>query len=169
VTDELHWLRAGAVGRPHGLDGSFHVSTPVAGLLAAIGESGAVRVGGTERRVERLAGHDRRPIMRVEGCADRDGADAMRGQEILVARDAAPQLEEDEWWAADLEGLAVRDGERSVGVVTRLLELPSCEVLEVARDAGGPALLVPLIKDAVRAVDLEAGLVDVDLRFLGET
>jgi len=169
VTDVPHWLRAGAVGRPHGLDGSFHVSTPVAGLLAAIDEGVVVRVGGDERRVERLAGHERRPIMRVAGCADRDGADALRGREILVARAAAPVLEDDEWWAADLEGLTVRDGEQPVGVVTRMLELPSCEVLEVARDGGGPALLVPLIKDAVRDVDLESGTVDVDLRFLGET
>jgi ribosomal 30S subunit maturation factor RimM len=55
-----------------------------------------------------------------------------------------------------------------VGVVTRLLELPSCEVLEVARATGGAALLVPLVKDAVRAVDIERRAIDVDLRFLGE-
>jgi ribosomal 30S subunit maturation factor RimM len=52
--------------------------------------------------------------------------------------------------------------------VTRLLELPSCEVLEVARTGGGQALLVPLVTDAVRDVDLEHRVIDVDLRFLGE-
>ncbi len=53
-------------------------------------------------------------------------------------------------------------------MVTRLLELPSCEVLEVARAAGGDALLVPLVADAVRDVDLERRVIEVDLRFLGE-
>ena len=34
------------------------------------------------------------------------------------------------------------------------------------RDA--PALLVPLVRDAVRDVDLDARVIDVDLAFLGE-
>jgi 16S rRNA processing protein RimM len=62
----------------------------------------------------------------------------------------------------------VRDGEREVGVVQRLLELPSCEVLEVARGDDRQPLLVPLVRDAVRSVDVAARLIDVDLRFLGE-
>jgi 16S rRNA processing protein RimM len=48
-----------------------------------------------------------------------------------------------------------------------MVALPSCEVLEVARD-GAPDLLVPLVRDAVRSVDLGAGVIDVDLAFLGE-
>ncbi len=165
MTDATHWLRAGVVGRPHGLDGSFHVAEPVADLLSA---ADTVRVAGANRAVERLAGYDRRPIMRVAGCADRAAADALRGEEIMVGRDRARELEPDEWWAADLEGCAVRDGERAVGTVTRLLALPSCEVLEVARVGGGPQLLVPLIRDAVREVDVQRRVIEIDLGFLGE-
>jgi len=164
LTETEHWLRAGVVGRAHGLDGSFHVAEPVAALL----ELGAeVRVGETRRQIVRLAGHEGRPIVRLQGCDDRTAAEALRGRELLVARDAAPELEEDEWWAADLEGCAVRDGSREVGVVARLLALPSCEVLEVSRPAA-PDLLVPLVKDAVRDVDLDRRVIDVDLQFLGE-
>ncbi len=61
----------------------------------------------------------------------------------------------------------MHDSGRVVGTVRRLIELPSCEVLEVER-AGGGELLVPLVTDAVRAVDLERRTIDVDLRFLGE-
>jgi 16S rRNA processing protein RimM len=164
VSETEHWLRAGVVGRAHGLDGSFHVAEPVAALL----ELGAeVRVGDTRRQIVRLAGHEGRPIVRLEGCEDRSAAEALRGQELMVPRDVAPELEEDEWWATDLEGCAVRDGDREVGVVARLLALPSCEVLEVSRPAA-PDLLVPLVTDAVRDVDVERGVIDVDLRFLGE-
>ena len=162
--DAGHWLRAGAVGRPHGLDGSFHVNDAVAGLLAL---DAVIRIGGDEFTVDRLAGHERRIILRVVGRSSRDAAEALRGAEILVKRDAAPVLEEDEWWAADLEGCEVRDGERTVGVVARLIGLPSCEVLEVARP-GASDLLVPLVSDAVRSVDIDARLIDVDLQFLGE-
>jgi ribosomal 30S subunit maturation factor RimM len=62
----------------------------------------------------------------------------------------------------------VHDGGRAVGTVRRMLELPSCEVLEVAREEGGGDLLVPLVTDAVRAVDIDARTIDVDLGFLGE-
>ena len=165
MSEEHAWLRAGTVGRPHGLDGSFHVSAPVSDLLTA---DAVVTVGGEQRRVVRLAGHDRRPIVRLEGCEQRSDALALRGQEIFVARSGAAQLGEDEWWAADLEGCTVRGSERELGVVTRLLGLPSCEVLEVARTAGGPALLVPLIKDAVIEVDLDRRVIEIDLAFLDE-
>jgi 16S rRNA processing protein RimM len=153
------------VGRPHGLDGSFHVGAPIAGLLAA---GARVMVGGVGQRIVRLAGDEARPIVRLEGCERREDAEALRGQEILVARSGAPELGEDEWWATDLEGCSVRDADLEVGVVARLLELPSCEVLEVTRHEGGPALLVPLVKDAVREVDLERRVIEVDMEFLGE-
>jgi 16S rRNA processing protein RimM len=159
------WLKAGAVGRPHGLDGSFHVADGVPELLV-LGET--VQVQGQERRIIRRAGFDARPILRLGGCQERADAEALRGAELLVARDQAPELDEDEWWARDLEGCSVRDGEVEVGVVTRMLALPSCEVLEVARPEPADPLLVPLIKDAVRAVDVNRREIDVDLRFLGE-
>jgi len=130
--------------------------------------AGSVVVHGAAREVVRLAGHDRRLIVRLAGCEDRDSVEAMRGSELLVARAHAPALGPEEWWAEDLEGLSVLDGKRLVGTVLRLLALPSCEVLEVARTGGGETLLVPLVNDAVRAVDLERGVVDVDLAFLGE-
>ncbi len=123
---------------------------------------------GIERRIVRRAGTDRRPIVRLDGCESREGADALRGQELLAPRTLAPALEEEEWWIEDLEGCLVLDGPRPVGVVRRVLELPSCEVLEVERQDRGGRLLVPLVGDAVRTVDVERQRIDIDLRFLGE-
>jgi 16S rRNA processing protein RimM len=115
----------------------------------------------------RRAGTDQRVIVRLEGYEDRDAAQSVRGESLLVARSQAPELGPDEWWAEDLEGCTVQDGDQTIGSVTRLLALPSCEVLEVQR-AGGGELLVPLVGDAVRSVDIERKLIDVDLQFLGE-
>ncbi len=159
------WLRAGLVGSPHGLDGSFHVAEPTPGLLVL---GGRVMLGDQVRLITRRAGHDRGVILRVEGAQDRNAAQALRGSELLVEREAAPALEADEWWAEDLEGCAVHDGGRPVGTVSRLLALPSCEVLAVTRTDGLPELLVPLVSDAVRTVDVEKREIDIDLRFLGE-
>ena len=165
------WLRAGTVGRAHGLDGSFHVGRVVESVLAVVQVGSSVRVGDTVRQVTRVAGHAARPIIRLEGCERREDAEALTGSELMVARADVAELEPDEWWAEDLEGCMVYDGERPVGVVSALLALPSCEVLEVRRtsaDAVAPPLLVPLIQDAVRSVDIERRAIDVDLRFLGE-
>ncbi len=156
---------AGVVGRPHGLDGSLYVGAPDAALLA-LGLT--VTVGGVERAIVRRAGTDQRPIIRLQGCENRDAAQALRGQELRAAPPPRAPLGPDEWWAEELEGARVFDGQLELGVVRRLLALPSCECLEVARAQGGDDLLVPLVRDAIRSVDVSAGRIDVDLRFLGE-
>jgi 16S rRNA processing protein RimM len=158
-------LFAGRVGRPHGLDGSFVVREPRPALLTL---GARVVVAGSEREIVRRAGLDSAPIIRLEGCSDRDAASALAGAELRVDAALAPALGEDEWYAEELEGCAVADGERAVGIVRRLLALPSCEVLEVVRGDGAEDLLVPLVSDAVRSVDLERNEIDIDLRFLGE-
>lgn len=157
------WLVAGRVGRPHGLDGSFYVAEARPELLAA---GGRIRIGEREVEIVRRAGTDARPIVALAGWADRDAARSLRGEALLVPRAQAPPLEEDEWWPEELEGCRVHDGEHDVGFVRRLLALPSCEVLEVARGAQD-VLLVPLVRDAVRAVDVDARRIEVDLVFLG--
>jgi 16S rRNA processing protein RimM len=172
------WLRAGQVGRPHGLDGSFHVAG-ASPLLLVAGAEVLLGEGGPARRIERRAGHDARVILRLEDCDSRDAVAPLRGLELFVSRSVAPPLEADEWWAEELEGCSVHDGGRPVGVVARLLALPSCEVLEVIRagadggeggegDVAAEPLLVPLVGDAVRSVDVAARRIDVDLTFLGE-
>jgi 16S rRNA processing protein RimM len=143
----------GRVGRPHGLDGSFHVASP--GELVA---GGTVFVNGSERTVERLAGTAERPIVRLSGCSSRADAEALGGAWLKVPRGA---LEEGEFWASDLEGCTVVDGSREVGVVTRMVALPSCEALEVGE------LLIPMVRDAIRSIDVDARRIDVDLGFLG--
>jgi 16S rRNA processing protein RimM len=158
------WLPAGRVGRPHGLDGSFHVTRPRPALLPL---GGAVRVADADREVVRRAGTDERPILRLSGIDGRAAVEALRGADLWVAREGAPPLGEDEWYADDLVGLRVVDGRRPVGEVGRLVPLPSCEALEVR--SGGEPLLVPLVRDCVRSVDLPGGVVDIDLGFLGDT
>ena len=148
-------MPAGRVGRPHGLDGSFHVTRPGDAAF-----SGTVFVDGVERALERVAGTRERPILRVAGCSSRAEVEALRGASLSVLRDELP-LGEGEFWASDLVGCAVVDGDRPVGVVSRMIALPSCEALEVGD------VLIPMVRDAVRSVDVEARRIDVDMGFLG--
>ena len=146
-------MPAGRVGRPHGLDGSFHVLQPGALALGV-----TVTVGGRRYEIERLAGTSERPIVRLSGCSSRGDAEALGGLDLLVPA----TLDEDEYWASDLVGCMVVDGSREVGVVTRMVALPSCEALEVG------SVLIPMVRDAIRSIDLEARRIDVDMEFVGE-
>jgi 16S rRNA processing protein RimM len=152
------FLEAGRVGRAHGLDGSFRVTSPRPRLLTL---GMPTDLGEIVRRV----GTDERPVIRLAGLETREAAEALHGQPLQVALEHAPPLEPGEWWAHELEGLAVTDGERAVGTVRRMLELPSVEVLEV-ECADGTELLIPMVGDAIRELDIAGRRVDVDLRFL---
>jgi 16S rRNA processing protein RimM len=153
-------LEAGRVGRPHGLDGSFYLTRPSPDIPVA--EGAEVQVGGATRRVVRRAGTDAAPILRLDGCSSREDAEALRGTPLLLTEADVPPLEADEFWAHELAGCRVVDGDREVGEVTRMIALPSCEALEVGDR------LIPLVHDAIRSIDREARVIDVDLGFLGE-
>ena len=156
--------RAGRISSPHGLDGSVKVAEALPGLLK---KGGLVLVDGEERTIERVSGTPAKPIIRLRGSSRREDADELRGSIIEVALESVPELGEDEWWAAELIGCTVFDGDFEVGVVVDLIGLPSCEVLAVDR-AVGNQLLVPMVGDALRSVDVPAKRIDVDLKFLGE-
>lgn len=149
MSDEARLVTAGVVGRSHGLDGSFHVEQPQHPLARGT----VVRLAGRERAVERRAGTDRKPLLRLAGIGTREAVAALRG-ELLLIEDT---LAEGEWLAADLVGCRVE----GLGAVVRVIDAPSCDLLELE---GGE--LVPLISDAVRAVDLAAGTIAIDRRFL---
>jgi 16S rRNA processing protein RimM len=152
------------VGRPHGLDGSFYVTRPKPRLLT---EGTRVILEAVERPIVRRAGTDQRPILRLEGIDSREAVESLRGGDLTVAGADAPQLGEGEWWAHELEGCTVFDSGAVVGTVLRLLELPSCEALEVDPPGGGEPLLVPMVKDAIRSVRPRERRVEIDLAFLG--
>ena len=141
-------VSAGRVGKAHGRDGSFYVEDP----QIEFAEGGRVRLGDAEYEVVRRAGTDDRPLIRLEGV---DDPSAIRG-EIMLIED---ELEEGEYLVADLLGCEVP----GLGRVERVLDAPSCPLLEVGEDQ----LLIPLIGDAVKRVDIENKVIEVDREFLG--
>lgn len=140
------WLvRVGRVGRPHGVDGAFVVEGAsddprwfeVGASLLVAGEQATVAVS---RRI----GKGRRAIR-----LDRPAA---RGAELAVPRSRLPEPGEGSYYVADLVGLEVIDESGTpAGVVLEVLPGPANDVL--ALDTG---VLLPLVEDCVREVDLGA-------------
>ena len=125
-----------------------------------------MRVERNDFVIERRAGTDAKPIVRLTGVSTPEAAESLRGQALFCELAQAPSLGEREWWAEELEGCAVKDGDARVGEVARLLVLPSCEVLEVVREDGSE-LLIPMVSEAIREVDVGSRTIDVNLAFLG--
>jgi 16S rRNA processing protein RimM len=97
----------------------------------------------------------------LSGVNDRDAAEALRGQRLYVPREAMPPAAEDEFYHADLIGLAATDEDgRPLGEVVAVHEHGSAPVLEV-RPAEGETRLIPFTREAVPLVDLAAGRVTV--------
>jgi 16S rRNA processing protein RimM len=147
-------VSVGRVGRAHGLDGSFYVS----GATHPLPEGMTLTVAGQATRIERRAGTAERPLIRLSGVAGRDGAARLVGEPLMADLADAP-LEADEWLAADLVGCEVP----GVGKIMRVIEAPSCDLLEVGPDA----LLIPFVSDAVKTIDLDSRRIEVDRVFLG--
>ena len=86
-----------------------------------------------------------------------------RGMELAVAREALPPLADGSYYVADLVGMEVidEDGTR-VGFVREVLPGPANDALEL--DSG---LLLPLVEDCVREVDLTGRRVLLNSGFTG--
>jgi 16S rRNA processing protein RimM len=148
------------VGRAHGKEGAFVVFEPTE-RLHLLDPGREVIVEGRGRTVEWRKGTPKRPIVKL---ADVDGR-TLRGEPITVPRSELGPLGEGEFLIDDLVGADVVDGSDRLGRVRDVLVLPAADVLEVEREAGAP-LLVPLVGDAVRSVDVERRRIDVDRGFL---
>ena len=92
---------------------------------------------------------------RIEGVWDRTGAEVLKGTHLYVARDSLPELDEEEFYHADLINMRVKsvDG-KSVGTVAAVYDFGAGNILEIERD-GEAALVVPFTKEAVPKVDRE--------------
>jgi 16S rRNA processing protein RimM len=108
-------------------------------------------------------------LVRVEGIADRTAAEALRGTRLYVARALLPDPDEDEFYHADLIGLAVvtRAGD-TLGRVRMVHDYGAGESLEIAMTDGSVAM-VPFTRVAVPKVDVAGGIVVVETNHLVRT
>jgi 16S rRNA processing protein RimM len=102
-------------------------------------------------------------IARVDGIDSKDAADALRGLRLYVARDALPEPDEDEFYLADLIGLAVVSvaGE-ALGRIRAVPNFGSGDLLEIEPVKGGATFYLPFTREAAPQVLIAEGKVIVD-------
>ncbi len=146
-------------------------------VIGAQGLSGEVKVKTFTAAIENLRGYgplhaqdgrefivaSARPakadiaVVRFKGVDDRNAAEALKGTELRVARDALPPTDDDdEFYHADLVGLRAEDAEgRTLGTVKGIHNFGAGDVIEIERADGGDIFL-PFTRETVPTVDLKA-------------
>ena len=101
---------------------------------------------------------------RLSGVATKEQADALKGTSLFVDRARLPTLPDDEFYHADLIGMAAHDpGGALIGTVQAVHNHGAGDLLELAGPGLKQSLIVPFTFAVVPAVDLAARRVIVDL------
>ncbi len=154
------YLALGYVTQAHGLKGSVrvHLHNPDISTLLQLGEVQLVRFG--SRKIETfkitdIREHPKGWLLDFEDCNDRNAAEALKRSALYVKHEDLPQLEEDEFYYHQLEGMSAFDttGEL-LGTVTSVIEGPAYPILALTLELDGREVLIPLIDEFVPELNL---------------
>jgi 16S rRNA processing protein RimM len=102
-------------------------------------------------------------VATLKGIATREEAERLNGLELYVAREKLPATEEDEYYHADLIGLAaINAAGEPLGRVIAIHNFGAGDIIEIAPPRGS-TMLLPFTKAVVPSVDLVAGRVVIEL------
>lgn len=164
-SDDETRLCLGVIIGAHGVRGEVRIRTFTEDP-EAIAAYGLLESADGRRRYEIVGlGRARDGVTaRLAGIADRDAAEALKGTELYVPRARLPEPEVEEFYYADLVGLAAeyRDG-TPLGDVVALENFGAGDLIEIrlAADAAR-TVYVPFTREAVPEVDIAGGRVVVD-------
>ncbi|MGE0230771.1 MAG: ribosome maturation factor RimM [Flavobacteriaceae bacterium] len=101
-------------------------------------------------------------VAEVDGIVDRDAAEALRNRRLFIPRDLLPAPEDDEFYHADLVGLAARDvSGAALGKVIAVQDFGAGELLEVETGVRR-TILIPFTRAAVPEIRPDQGFLIVD-------
>jgi 16S rRNA processing protein RimM len=154
----------GRITGAHGIRGEVVVRSFTADPQA-IASYGPLHVVGSGRTVviEALRPAKEGVIARLQGIADRNAAEALKGAELAVERARLPDAAEDEFYHADLVGLAVRlPNGVTIGEVTGIENYGAGDLLAVRLRRSGEEVLLPFSRAHVPVVDVAGGFLIAD-------
>ncbi len=154
----------GAVSGAYGVRGEVRLKSFTA-EPEAIASYGAVE---TEDGKQRFDIKLSRPVKggfaaKLSGIVTKEAADALRGTRLYVDRTKLPDPDDDEYYHADLIGIAVHDtGGALIGHVKAVLNHGAADLLELRLPKSPKTVLLPFTLAAVPTVDIKAGKIVAD-------
>ena len=148
----------GEIGAAQGLKGEVRIRSFTEDAASIADYRPLEDESGRMIEIESLRATAKALVARVKGVTTREGAEALTGTKLYVPRSRLPERQEEEWYHADLIGLAAldRDG-RSLGVIMAIHDFGAGDLLELKPSSGGPTVLVPFTRETVPEIDVEGG------------
>jgi 16S rRNA processing protein RimM len=152
------------IGAPHGVRGQVRLWTFTEDPFAVLDYGPlATKDGKRSFEVDDVREAKGHLVATLKGVASREDAERLNGVELFVARDALPDTEDDEYYHADLIGLAaVNAAGDSIGRVVGIHNFGAGDIIEIA-PLEGATLLLPFTNAVVPTVDIKAGKVVIEL------
>jgi 16S rRNA processing protein RimM len=151
------------IGAAHGTSGEVRL-WPFTADPQAVGRYGMLATAdGRSIEIEQLRPIKGFFIARIKGVTDRNGAEQLRNADLFVPRDRLPAPAQDEYYYADLIGLAAEDmSGRAIGTVIAIHDFGAGDLLEIVPAGGGETILLPFTAAVVPKVEIAAGRIVID-------
>ena len=102
-------------------------------------------------------------VARLKGITDRNAAERLTSLRLYVARDRLPEPADDEFYHADLIGLAAMTADgASFGSVKAVHNFGAGDILEIEPAGGGATLMLPFTEAVVPVIDIAGKRIIVD-------
>jgi 16S rRNA processing protein RimM len=153
----------GVITAPHGVKGLVRVKSFTADPAAMTQYAPLEDAEGHAIALETVGAAKGVLLARVKGIADRDAAERLKGMRLYLPRAALPPPGDDEFYHADLLGLAVHLSDGTLlGRVRAVHDFGAGDTLDIDRAEGGP-IVIPFTRAAVPVVDIAGGRLVVEL------
>ena len=159
-------LRVGVITSPHGIKGEVKVfpttddAKRFKELKKVILDTGKEYI---PMEIEHVKFFKNMVILKFKGYDNINEIEKYKSRDLLITRDQAVDLAPDEYFITDLIGLAVvSDQGVELGTLKDVLETGANDVYVMQTEAFGE-VLVPAIKDCIKAVDVEQGTMTIHL------
>ena len=152
------------IGAAHGVRGAVKLWTFTEDPLA-VRDYGPLTTKDGARQFELTNAREAKDhlVATFKGVATREDAERLNGIELYIARDKLPETDDDEYYHADLIGLAaVTTSEEPLGRVAAIHNFGAGDIIEIA-PPHGPTMLLPFTNAVVPTVDLAGGRVVIEL------
>jgi 16S rRNA processing protein RimM len=152
------------IGAPHGVRGAVKLWTFTEDPLAVMHYGPlATKDGARKFEVANAREANGHLVATLKGVASREDAERLNGIELYIPRDKLPATDDDEYYHADLIGLAaVNTALEPIGKVIAIHNFGAGDIIEIAPPQGA-TLLLPFTNAVVPTVDLAAGRVVIQI------
>ena len=153
------------IGAAHGVRGAVKLWT-FTGDPLAVQRYGPLATKDGARQFEVMTAREAKGhlVATLKGVATREDAERLNGIELYIAREKFPVAGEDEYYHADLIGLAaVNAANEPLGRVIAIHNFGAGDIIEIAPPEGATTLLLPFTNAVVPSVDLAEGRVVIEL------